>query len=54
MAAVRETVVSLEAAPKEDPARLEFSRLHGISMTLNLVVILAGAVLVLWYETFRS
>jgi len=52
MATVRETVVSLEAAPKEDPARREFSRLHGISMTLNLVVILAGAILILWYETF--
>ena len=48
MAIVRETVVSLEAAPQEDPARL-----HGISMTLNLVVILAGTILVLWYETFR-
>jgi hypothetical protein len=52
MATVRETVVSLEAAPKEDPARREFSRLHGVSMTLNLVVILAGAILILWYETF--
>ncbi|MGB3097384.1 MAG: hypothetical protein WBB46_11720, partial [Candidatus Deferrimicrobiaceae bacterium] len=52
MATVRETVVSMEAAPKEDPARREFSRLHGISMTLNLVVILAGAILILWYETF--
>ena len=54
MATVRETVVSLEAAPQEDPVRREFSRLHGISMTLNLVVILAGAILILWYETFRS
>ena len=50
--AVRETVVSLEAAPEEDPARREFSRLHGISMSLNLVVILAGLVLILWHETF--
>jgi len=54
MAEVRETIVSLETAPKEDPARREFSRLHGLSMTLNLVVILAGAILILWYETFRS
>jgi len=52
MATVRETVVSMEAAPKEDPARREFSRLHGVSMSLNLVVILAGAILILWYETF--
>jgi uncharacterized membrane protein len=53
MATVRETVVSLEAAPKEDPARREFSRLHGVSMTLNLVVILAGAILILWHDAFR-
>jgi|GEM_PF-3468104 len=54
MATVKETVISLEAAPEENPARREFSRLHGISMTLNLVVILAGVVLILWYEMFRS
>jgi uncharacterized membrane protein len=54
MAAVRETIVSLETAPKENPARQEFSRLHGLSMTLNLVVIAFGVVLILWYETFRS
>ena len=52
METVRERVVSLETAPEEDPARHEFSRLHGVSMTLNLVVILAGAILILWYETF--
>lgn len=52
MATVRETVVSREAAPQENLARREFSRLHGLSMTLNLVVILAGAILILWYETF--
>lgn len=54
MAEVRETIVSLETTPKEDPARREFSRLHGLSMTLNLVVIAFGVVLILWYETFRS
>jgi len=54
MEAIRESVVSLEETPKEHPARREFARLHGISMTLNLVVILAGAILILWYETFRS
>jgi uncharacterized membrane protein len=53
MAEVRETIVSLTAAPKENPARREFSRLHGLSMTLNLVVIAFGVVLILWYETFR-
>ena len=54
MTEVRETIVSLETTPKEDPARREFSRLHGLSMTLNLVVIAFGVVLILWYETFRS
>ena len=53
MATVRETVVTLEEAPKEDPARREFSRLHGVSMTLNLVVILGGAILILWHDAFR-
>ena len=53
MAAVRETIHSRDAIPEEDPARREFSRLHGFSMTLNLVVLAAGAVLILWYETFR-
>ena len=54
IAEVRETIVSLEAAPEENSARQEFSRLHGLSMTLNLVVIAFGVVLILWYETFRS
>jgi uncharacterized membrane protein len=54
MTEVRETIVSLETTPKEDPARREFSRLHGLSMTLNLVVIAFGVVLILWYETFRG
>ena len=54
MAEVRETIVSMETTPEEDPARREFSRLHGLSMTLNLVVIVLGVVLILWYETFRS
>ena len=54
MAEVRKTIVSLETTPEEDPARREFSRLHGLSMTLNLVVIAFGMVLILWYETFRG
>ena len=54
MAEVRETIVSMETTPEEDPARREFSRLHALSMTLNLVVIVFGVVLILWYETFQS
>ncbi len=54
MEAVRETVVSMETTPKEDPGRREFSRLHGISMTLNLAVIVAGVILILWYDALRG
>ncbi len=54
MHTVREEAVSLETAQEDDPVRREFSRLHGLSMTLNLVVIACGVVLVLWYETFRN
>ena len=54
IAEVRETIVSPTATPEENPARQEFSRLHGLSMTLNLLVIAFGVVLILWYETFRS
>jgi uncharacterized membrane protein len=54
MAAVRETIHSRDAIPEEDRARREFSRLHGLSMTLNLVVIASGAALVIGYETFRK
>jgi uncharacterized membrane protein len=54
MAAVRETIHSRDAISEEDPARREFSRLHGVSMTLNLAVIVGGAVLLLGYETFRK
>jgi hypothetical protein len=36
-----------------DPARKEFSRLHGISMVVNLVVLLEGAVLIAASEAFR-
>ena len=54
MAEVRETIDSRETVPEEDLARREFSRLHGVSMTLNLVVIAAGTVLLLGYETLRK
>jgi hypothetical protein len=53
MAEVRETISSRPTTSVEDPARREFSRLHGISMGLNLAVIVAGVVLILGYDTFR-
>ncbi|MHB8940135.1 MAG: DUF4149 domain-containing protein [Desulfobacteria bacterium] len=53
MEEVRHSVASFEIAPPDDPARKEFSRLHGISMGVNLLVLLEGAVLVVAYEAFR-
>ena len=53
MERVKRSVASFETAPPGDPARKEFSRLHGISMVLNIVVLLEGAALVAASETFR-
>lgn len=53
MERVKASTVSFEAAPPDDPARREFSRLHGYSMAINLVILLEGAALVVAYETFR-
>lgn len=54
MAAVKRTVASFDTTPSDDPARQEFSRLHGISMGLNLLLILNGAALVAGGEFFRT
>jgi len=54
MERVKRSVASFEAAPPGDPARKEFSRLHGISMVVNLVILLEGAALIVAYETFRA
>jgi uncharacterized membrane protein len=53
MERVKRSVTSFEAAPPDDPARKEFSRLHGISMVVNLVILLEGAALIVAYDTFR-
>jgi uncharacterized membrane protein len=53
MEQVKRSVPSFEAAPPDDPARKEFSRLHGISMVVNLVILLEGAALIVAYDTFR-
>lgn len=53
MGQVKRSVTSFETAPPEDPARKEFSRLHGISMVVNLVVLLEGAALVVACESLR-
>ncbi|HEY5764651.1 MAG TPA: DUF4149 domain-containing protein [Candidatus Deferrimicrobiaceae bacterium] len=52
--AVQAQVASLESVPPEHPARREFSRLHGISMGVNLAILAAGVVLILGQETFSS
>jgi len=53
MERVKKSVTSFETAPADDPARKEFSRLHGISMVANLVVLLEGAALIAAHEAFR-
>lgn len=52
--AVKKTVVSFESTPKDDPARREFSRLHGLSMVLNLLLLADGIVLVAGLDWFRD
>lgn len=53
MERAKQSVASFETAPADDPARKEFSRLHGISMVANLVVLLEGAALIVAHEAFR-
>jgi hypothetical protein len=53
MERIKQSATSFENTPPEDPARKEFSRLHGISMVLNIVVLLEGAVLITASESFR-
>jgi uncharacterized membrane protein len=53
MEQVKQSVASFETAPPDDPARKEFSRLHGISMVVNLVILLEGAALIVGYEMLR-
>jgi len=47
------SVASFEAAPPGDPSRREFSRLHGISMAVNLAILLEGVALIVAQEAFR-
>jgi uncharacterized membrane protein len=53
MAQLKQSAASFETAPPEDPARKEFSRLHGISMVINLIILLEGAALIVEHEMFR-
>lgn len=45
-AALKQGIVSFASTSKDDPLRREFSRLHGISMACNLVVLLSGIALI--------
>jgi len=54
MERVKQSVQSFEATPPGNSARKEFSRLHGISMVVNLVVLLEGAVLIAAGDAFRK
>lgn len=53
MEKVKRSVPSFETALPGDPARREFSRLHGISMVVNLIVLLEGGALVVACTSLR-
>lgn len=52
IAAVKAQIASFESVSTEHPARREFSRLHGISMGINLAVLAAGVILILGQKSF--
>jgi hypothetical protein len=45
-AALKKEIPSFETTPKDDPLRIEFRKLHGVSAVSNLVVIIGGVALV--------
>ena len=44
-AAIKEQIASFDTTPKDHPARVQFRKLHGLSMAANLAVIAGGVVL---------
>ena len=46
-AALKQSIVSFATTPPDDPQRVKFRKLHGISMAANLAVIVGGIVLVI-------
>lgn len=52
-AALKQSIVSFETTPKEDPLRVQFRKLHGLSMAANLAVI-AGAVVLVILASFPA
>jgi hypothetical protein len=45
-AALKKEIPSFETTPKDDPLRIKFRKLHGVSAVSNLVVIIGGVALV--------
>jgi len=45
-ATIKQHIASFDATPKEDPYRVQFRKLHGLSMAANLAVITCGVVLI--------
>ncbi len=50
-AVLKQAIVSFETTPADHPLRLQFRKLHGMSMAANLAVIAGGVVLVLLSST---
>lgn len=44
---LKQAIVSFETTPKDDPLRVQFRTLHGISMAANLAVVAGGVLLVI-------
>ena len=45
-AALKKEIPSFETTPKEDPLRIQFRKLHGVSAVSNLAVIVGGITLI--------
>lgn len=46
-AELKQSIASFETTPKDDPVRIQFRTLHGLSMAANLAVIVGGLALVI-------
>jgi len=46
-AELKQSIASFETTPKDDPIRMQFRKLHGLSMAANLAVIVGGLALVI-------
>lgn len=46
-AELKQSIASFENTPKDDPIRMQFRKLHGLSMAANLAVIVGGLALVI-------